>query len=265
MGAFEALRVLRIQQRLSPGLTIQQVAGLVARVDADSAGLDFEAAFELHGLTEHCDATQEGLGFYQKCIETIVLTQQPTWAKMMTYGRQKFAQKLSRDEQQCFRSAGLLDENPDWAVIGWWDRVTGQVRLFNDQERLIRARKAEHLSYQHEERRLKKLGITLTPRWTAIEDNQAGYDIHSYDPGAVLPTARLIEVKSTISSPLRFQLTRHEWDQALKVGAAYHFHVWDMAVEPARLFERTAAQIAPHVPSDNEKGRWKNAEIPVGV
>jgi hypothetical protein len=77
------------------------------------------------------------------------------------------------------------------------------------------------------------------------------------------PTNRLIEVKSTIASPIRFYLTRNEWEKALNFGDAYHFHIWDLQANPPRLYQRTVADIAPHVPTDNEKGRWKDAEIPV--
>lgn len=105
--------------------------------------------------------------------------------------------------------------------------------------------------------------IQKNPQWVAIEDNTAGYDVLSYDPGIVQPLNRLIEVKSTIASPLRFQLTRHEWEHACKFGPSYHFHIWDLQAPPYRLYERSAAEIAPHIPKDNEKGRWKLAEIPV--
>jgi len=41
------------------------------------------------------------------------------------------------------------------------------------------------------------LEIARAPRWTAIEDNAAGYDILSYVAGTVEPTSRLIEVKGS--------------------------------------------------------------------
>jgi hypothetical protein len=73
----------------------------------------------------------------------------------------------------------------------------------------------------------------------------------------------MIEVKSTTASPLRFVLTRPEWEQAKKSGPAYIFHVWDMAKDPPVLYVRTTAQIAPHIPTDNEKGKWSRADIPI--
>ena len=106
---------------------------------------------------------------------------------------------------------------------------------------------------------MRSVGVTLEPLWMSIEDNTAGYDIKSYDPGPEGPTARLIEVKSTIMSPLRFQLSRNEWNTAQKYGAAYYFHVWDM--QSRRLHVRTVADIRPHIPSDNVDGEWRNVEI----
>jgi hypothetical protein len=66
-------------------------------------------------------------------------------------------------------------------------------------------------------------------------------------------------------SPLRFIVTRNEWEQAEKFGPAYLFQVWDMQKAPPVLYERTSEQVAAHIPSDNEKGKWKTAEIPLGT
>ena len=113
----------------------------------------------------------------------------------------------------------------------------------------------------YEVKRLVQLGMNMSPVWMSIEDNTAGYDIQSFDLGAEGPVTRLIEVKSTIASPLRFWLSRNEWEIAKKFGAAYFFHVWDM--QGPQLHERTVVDIQPHIPSDNERGRWANVQIPV--
>jgi len=73
----------------------------------------------------------------------------------------------------------------------------------------------------------------------------------------------MIEVKSTVASPLRFFLSRNEWNTADKIGKTYFFHVWDLAVNPPSLHIRTVEQIRPHIPSDNKNGKWSNAEIPL--
>jgi hypothetical protein len=87
----------------------------------------------------------------------------------------------------------------------------------------------------------------------------------SYDIGEFGLINRMIEVKSTVSSPMRFYLTRHEWEQAFKSGPAYIFHIWDMSKATPVLYVRLADEIAVHVPTDNEKGKWSSAEIPLGT
>jgi hypothetical protein len=153
---------------------------------------------------------------------------------------------------------------PPLPVVTWWDTVTGLARLLTDIEKMEQARKAEQLTMDHETKRLVGLGINKSPEWKGLDDNFAGYDVLSYDVGEFGTINRMIEVKSTVVSPIKFILTRNEWDQAVKAGPAYLFHVWDMAKTPPVLYERTCAQVALHIPTDNEKGKWKTAEIPLG-
>jgi Protein NO VEIN, C-terminal len=159
----------------------------------------------------------------------------------------------------------LLDDEPDDIVVAWWDRVTGLVRLEGERQKQERSRRAERLSYEKEKKRLRQLGINLNPVWMGLEDNTAGYDILSYEPGDPAPTNVLIEVKSTIASPLRFILSRFEWDKAKSIGDAYCFHIWDMQREPPALYVRTVDSVARHIPADSEKGKWKTVEIPVSI
>jgi hypothetical protein len=136
--------------------------------------------------------------------------------------------------------------------------------MFSDIKTLSQAREAEALTMEYERRRLEGLGIHKALQWTGLDDCFAGYDVLSYDPGEFAPTHRMIEVKFAIGSPLRFEVTRNEWEQAKKSGAAYLFHIWDMQKTPPVLYKRTTAQVAVHIPSDNGKGRWKTADIPLG-
>jgi hypothetical protein len=261
MSAFEGLRVLRIYAPLHPHLSLPELAELVGSVGAANTGLDFVAAIALAPIIPIEVPAEDAQIFYRDCIANVVVHHRPIWMKVMKLGRQKFIQKVSRDEEQCFRGAGLLVDPPDIEVIRWLDKVTGRIRSYLDALNLERARQAEQLTLIHEGGRLQGLGIAEKPKWVAVEDNTAGYDVLSYDVGSVEPTARLIEVKSTIISPVRFMLTRREWEQARRSGDSYHFHIWHMESGGNRLFERSAADIAPHVPSDNQRGMWTNAEI----
>jgi hypothetical protein len=264
MPAFEGLRVLRLYMEEHPKLSLQDLTRLVAKVEPDAYSLDLDAAASLATLID-TSLPNEGVPFYRGCISTVLLQHQPAWLRILTLGKSRFLPKLGRDEYSLFRQANLLDDEPDDIVVAWWDRVTGLVRLEGDKLKQERSRRAERLSLEQEKVRLRKLGITLRPIWKGFEDNTAGFDILSYDPATPIPTNRLIEVKSSIASPLRFILTRGEWDKAKDAGSAYHFHIWDMQQDTPILYVKTVADVAPHVPADSEKGKWKTAEIPVGI
>jgi hypothetical protein len=173
--------------------------------------------------------------------------------------------KLDEDDHSIFESAGLLVNPPDADVVEWWDTIGHEVKLKTDLEKMAQARTAEKLSWDEEKKRLLDIGIETDPVWVGLDDNTAGYDILSYEPGNPENTNKLIEVKSTVSSPLRFYVTRNEWERSLKSKDTYFFHVWDMQKNPPICYVRTVAQVEPHIPTDNDRGKWSNAEIPIGA
>ena len=267
MPAFEGLRMLRLYAERHPDRSIDALIEIIRTVEADATSYDFPAARSLHEITPR-SAPNHDVGFYRICLASALLAELPEWAKLVTLGRGRFIRRLKtpeyRDVRSLFRQAHLLDEPPSLDDIGWWDELQSHVRSRQDTERMARARRAELLSLDLETERCSALGIPTKPIWMAIEDNTAGYDILSYAMGEFGPLNRLIEVKSTIASPLRFFLTRNEWEQALVFGSSFVFHIWNLQVEPPALFEKKVCEVAPHVPKDNAKGQWKTAQIPVG-
>jgi hypothetical protein len=265
MGAFDGLRSIRLHAEKSGIGDRAQIVNILRAVSADLASLDFESALELDTIvSSNAELSSPNL-FYRCCLKDLILAQRMGWARVITLGRGRLLRQLERDEQQCFRAALLSEDPPSPDVVEWWDALSGHMRRENDRKRMDRAREAEWFTLQREIQRLADQGILLQPRWVAIDDNTAGYDILSYDQAHPSPRNRLIEVKSTIASPLRFYITRNEWEQALKYGDAYHFHIWDLAANPPRLFERTVAEVLPHIPEDQAKGKWSTAEVPVGA
>jgi Domain of unknown function (DUF3883) len=263
MPAFEGLREIRRRFYESPQTNLADIISAIRLTEADASSLDLEASCELHAIVEVCEL--DGYGFYRHCIRAVVLSRFPIWVKTIRLGRQVFAAKLEEDDHTIFQNAGLLVSPPSADVVEWWDTVGHEIKLETDLEKMAQARAAEKLSWDFEKQRLLSLGIEKDPVWVGLDDNTAGYDVLSYEPGAPEITNKLIEVKSTVASPLRFYVTRNEWNQAQKAKDTYFFHVWDMQKVPAVLYVRTVEQVKPHIPSDNEKGRWSNAEIPVGA
>ena len=264
LSCFEGLRILRYYSQAYPDLSTARLLELVMKVEADASSLDMEAAAHLHH-NDFPECPLDGELFYQICIKEFVITYRPIWAKSMRQGRIRFVESLSRDHQDVFAAAGLLQSSPSMGVVSWWDDVVGHVRLAIDTEKLLQAREAEKLTIKHEEQRLNKIGISKTPEWTGLDDNFAGYDILSYDKKNGNEINKMIEVKSTVASPLRFYLSRNEWDIASSVGDAYCFHIWDMSTMPPTLYEFTVAQVSPHIPDDKKTGKWRSVEIPVGA
>lgn len=268
MPAFEGLRILRHHAADHPGMPPAELLSIIVRVEATAASLDLEAALYLDGQVSTA-APHGSVTFYRECISTVILLDVPDWAKLVTLGRGKFIKRLDdeehRDIKSLFRQAKLLDDPASLDDVAWWDVLQTQVRLQKDIEFNKRARHAELLSLEHERLELEKAGIDRTPIWMAIDDNTAGYDILSYWPGSFGPRNKLIEVKSTIANPPSFIVTRNEWEQAKKFDTAFVFQIWVLSGPTPRFFEKTVADVAPHIPNDTGKGRWKNAIIPLKI
>jgi len=264
LSSFEGLKLYRSYAATQPDLSTSELIDLIENLDPDGVSLDLEAGAYLGTLVGTVDL-MDGTAFYQVCIKVIVVQHQPLWAKAMRSGRKKFVATLDQDDQDVFKAAGLMGDPPSLETVKWWDDVVGHARLITDNKKMEQARVAELLSIEHERARLASLNIDKQPEWPGLDNNYAGYDVLSFDKGEHGLVNIMIEVKSTIASPLRFIITRNEWKQAQKAGAAYIFHIWDMAKELPELHVRTVDQVAPHIPSDNEKGQWSNAAIPLGI
>ncbi len=262
LSCFEGLRLLQKYMTRYPKLRVQEAIELIEKVESDGKSLDMEASAYLSEFIE-VDHLLDGHVFYQTCIKHILLEHQPPWMKLMRQGRKRFIRNLNANERDVFVGAGLMQNPTPLDVVVWWDDVSGYARLFSDQDKMMQGRKAEILTLEHERKRLKVIGITMEPKWPGLDDNFAGYDVLSYDKNNGKIANRPIEVKSTVTSPLRFIITRNEWNKAFEAVGTYIFHIWDMKQDNPSLHVRTVKDIEPHIPTDKGKGIWKNAEIPI--
>ena len=258
------MRLIRQYINQQPSLPIEEVRALIEKLEPDGANLDLEASMLLHEIVEP-GCPLNGKVFYQSCIKAVLVNYHPVWARAMQQGRKRFVGSLNQNDQDIFEAAGLLIDPPPMEMVLWWDMVVGHARLGSDLKKMLQAREAEQNSIEYEKNKLLSLGIERDPVWIGLDDNFAGYDVLSFELIDNKIVHLMIEVKSTIASPLRFILTRHEWEKAEELRNAYRFHVWDMKKSPVELFALTVDQIRPHIPSDNEKGKWKQAEILLSV
>lgn len=263
-STFEGFRLVRKYRASQPTLSDDELIALIKKVDANGPSLDLQAAVYLESIVSG-SVPDDTTGFYQLCIKTVLIVHQPIWAKAMRQGRKRFVNTLDRNDQDVFSAAGIMDDPPSSKTVQWWDEVLGHSRLITDRQKMEQARQAELLTLEMERKRLREAGISREPEWPGLDDNFAGYDVLSYEQGPHGLLNKMIEVKSTVSSPIEFFVTRNEWDQARKARSAYLFHIWDMRPDPPILHVRTVDDVEPHIPTDNEKGKWSNAKIPIGA
>jgi len=264
LACFEGLRLLRSYRSRYPDRKAGELIELITKIETDAPDLDFASGLFLDDLIDR-DSSMDGIHFYQLCIKSILLKHRPSWSRTMRHGRRRFLNSIDSNYRDVFSAAGLLDDPLLPNVVAWWDDISGHSRLFSDQNKMERGRSAEMLTIEFEKQRLAELGIDKTPEWPGLDDNFAGYDVLSYDLDGESVVNQLIEVKSTTASPLRFFVTRNEWEQAQKAGDSYIFHIWDMAKQSPILHVRTLRHIEPHMPSDSGKGQWTLALVPVGA
>lgn len=260
MSAFSALHAIRTYQKAHPEAQIGEVIEALRRSDADMSAIDFGGAVALHNALE-LPALESPASFFRATLSAWIEHTRPWWLRLFPFGRKRVLTALNADEVQCFRAALLLQDPPEVDVCHWWDRFADIRRAAENAHLTEKGREAERWSMQHERERLEALGIDLQPRWVAIENNGAGFDIQSYDSGEVEPIARLIEVKSSVQTPLRMVITRNEWDTAIRFGPRYFFHVWSVPERELKVL--SSADVERHIPSDNGVGRWSEAVVPV--
>jgi hypothetical protein len=258
MSSMTALAKVRDYSARSK-VSFLEAATSLPRISAELQTLDYEAAALLDAFVESVPfgSYEE---FYRLTLKRVIERELPFWVRLASAGRSRLCEALPENILQSFRSAGLLVDKPGLPVIQWWDEIAGIARHEHDKVKLEHGRLAESLTMELEASRLQHLGLAISPQWVAIEDNSAGYDILSFDPGEHGPTARMIEVKSCSSSTVGFHLSRNEWETAAR-SQCYIIHLWEL---PSRtLIELDASEISRSVPIDQGCGEWQSAFIRV--
>ena len=258
MAAFLAFLELRSFRTDRPLLSDAEAVASLISFRSRASGLDFRGGLALlRALDSSVDWNSTTNRLCLFVFEWVRLVE-PRWLRLVPFGRQRVIRALDIDHAQCFRAAGLFDEAPDDETVQWWDRVAALMRGVSDAEKMKRARLAERLSLEHEQRRVKGLGIRDEPKWVSLEDNSLGYDILSYDRDSERRTVtRLVEVKSKLSDSIF--LTRNEWQNASGAAQRTVIHVWDLPQE--RLREYRPREIAPNIPLDQGAGTWQDVRI----
>jgi len=258
MSALSGLLALRRYGSAHPEISRENAIAALKRVSPDDGCHDYKLALALDegtGPTNYNDVP----AFLRQVIASFIERNSPWWLRLAPYGRNRVRRALSTNEDQCLEAAGLFATDLAQDVIQWWDRLAQIVRAGQDAAKLSRGRIGERLTITYETERLSRLGISARPRWIALDDNSAGYDVLSFDLGPVEPVAKLIEVKSCSGAFGEIYLTRTEWDTAMERAPNYRFHIW--LLPEKNLIELTPGDLEKHIPHDRGNGRWESIRI----
>ena len=259
MSAFCGLVALRRYAAMHPNVPVPDAVHAVRRLSADDAHHDYGAAVTLHAFIGDDCASDDVVPLFQDTISSVVRRNRPWWIRLAPLGRARLRAALNPNEAQCFEAAGLFIEMPTTDVLAWWDSLAQAARAAENDGKLQQGREAEQLTLAFERERLARLGIERDPKWIALEDNTAGYDIQSFDPGVVEPVNKLIEVKSCSGEVVQIFISRTEWETAVASAPRYHFHVW--LLPEKKLIELSVNDIAPHIPLNQGSGVWQSVGV----
>jgi uncharacterized membrane protein len=254
-SAVEGWRAVTRQLAANPH---ESVVMAVARLKVSyaTAGLDYAEAQTI--LEAVGPAKESAIASYQVLIEYEAVLR-PAWLSVLPHGRRALGDALSADARECFRRAGTFDDQPAVEVVAFLDRLANVARASANLPLIESGRHAERLSFELERARCADILGAPAVEWVALDDNSAGYDILSSRLVDGRATPKLVEVKSCRGRPLRFIITRNEWDTACRHQEAYVVHFWDVNAE--RLHELSWGDLQPHMPIDQGDARWDSATL----
>ena len=261
MSAFCGLLTLRRYHQLHPAVELTEAIRVAKRLSADDAHHDYDAALVLHGVIDESHSVYDAVALYRQAIASVIRHAQPWWTRFAPLGRERLRVALSVNEAQCFEAAGLFVDMPTREVLTWWDTLAQTARAAENDGRLQQGREAEQLTMSFERERLARLGIARSPRWIALDDNTAGYDVQSFDVGTVEPISKLIEVKSCAREAVEIFISCNEWETAVASAPHYFFHIWLLPEKV--LIELTPQDIEPHIPANRGTGAWQSVRVTV--
>lgn len=262
MSAVNALDRLQTYALAHPSLGLERCAAVLRAGLASASTFDYEQAI---AIMRHCPAIvriDDGprVTRLRAIVSALVLHVGPSWKWLLPLGRRYLSGHLNPDAKQVFDVAGLYGSSDDPLVRAWWDAVAHSIRGESGESRMDLGRCGEDLTVEREKGILAGAGrgdLRIEP--FGFEDNTLGYDVRSFTVAGGKVRPKYIEVKATERHPLRFYLSRNEWQAAERYGDDYFVHLWHLPSK--ELIEISFGQLSIHVPIDRGRGEWERAII----
>ncbi len=258
MSVINAVFTIKKYQKMYPKMDINDIINLIEKVGSYISVYDYSTARVLFTKFDFSN-----LNNIRDYISQILISEWPGWILQVPFGRELVASSFIDNEYfdiyQCFKSAGLFNKHADEQIIYWWDRLSGIVRNQQNEEKLKTGRVGELLTLDYERKKLSHFG--LEPKWVAIDNNFAGYDVLSYNFDGNERTQIMIEVKTSNSLPVTFYVTKNEWKIAKDIGDRYFFYIWYLPKKELHKFK--VNDIEPSIPFNRGNGEWQNVLIKI--
>ena len=209
-------------------------------------------------------STRDFIPLQRQLLWLYIKKERPTWLRYAQNGLNGVKQHITDDdERQVFRQLGLMpnSENNDIEVSKWWLRVSDLARTITQDKKTETGIEGEFLTIKYETHR-----TGVRPRHVAFESNRFGYDVLSQISGEDASPLN-IEVKSS-TMPRRgasINLTRFEFEKAIKNGTSYVFHLWDLSGNKPLLLVVPGSEVVKHTPKDMGEGEWEIVKIKFDV
>lgn len=255
MSAITALRHVRLLMEESD-LSSEQAFSAAPKTVHDLSHHDYERARALFPLIGHL--TFEDLPHdLRAALDLMLISFPPAWYSAFAFGRERVIQLLPPNSVQLFRDAGLLVSRPNAQIVGWWDKWAAAARSRREERQTLSGRAAEERSLEFETLRLAAAGCPHVPRWIALDDAAAGYDIASFDLNDNVWVPCAIEVKSNASGRCQFYLSRNEYNTCVRLGDGYRVHVWLADGDHPRIV--AGSDLIRFAPGDGRASTWTDS------
>ena len=224
--------------------------------NSDSVAHDYEEAIlvfqsGLNQLTS--DSMQDRI---LEIVSHLVNSNDYPWKQFSHRGRKWVLEKLSPNELQSFKAAGLTEVQMRDQIREWWDCLTTNIKTDSLD---FAFREWEKRSFELEQKRLASEGCPMPCQWVALEDNFIGYDILTYQKTMNGWQKHYVEVKSSETGIFRFHLSYREARIAIRFPSNYSLHFWDTKSETLSVL--SGSDLLAHLPVDQGQGKWQEVLV----
>lgn len=256
MSVFTALKRARSKIEEFPKSTFNDAARICMQTSSDGTPHDYKTALTLHEILPSSIINLDAPTEIRRVLSILIREYKFDWSYLFPLGREAIKNSLSRNEYQVFRNGELFQDVPSFEVVLWWDEIANEFRTSNLDNTY---REFERKSLELERQYLTREKCPFEPTWVALNDNSLGFDIRSFRSvdGEWQPLA--VEVKSSVSSHLKFYISKNEVNLAIRMGRNYSLHYWSSEALLPRILNSN--QIQENLPIEQGNGKWESILI----